>query len=45
MSNFKKLLNSLQPSIFSWDYFSDFEKIRKNSFKIKVELNILNALI
>lgn len=45
MQNFQSLIQALQPSIFSWDYFSDFKKIKENSFKIKVQLNILNSLL
>lgn len=45
MKDFENLINTLQDSIFSRDYFSDFEKIKKNSFKIKVQLNILNSLL
>ena len=45
MPNFQNLLQTLQPSIFSWDYFSDFQKIRENTFTIKVQLNILNSLL
>ena len=44
MINFQNLIQTFQTSIFSWDYFSDFKKIRENSFKIKVQLNILNSL-
>lgn len=45
MQNFQNLMTTLQSSIFSWDYFSDFKKIKKNTFKIKVQLNILNSLL
>lgn len=45
MQNFQSLIQTLQPSIFSWDYFSNFEKIRENSFQAKVQLNILNSLL
>lgn len=45
MQNFQNLIQTLQPSIFSWDYFSNFQKIRDNSFKAKVQLNILNSLL
>lgn len=44
MRNFDDLKNSFTPTIFSWDYFCDFEKIKKNSFSIKIQLNILNSL-
>ena len=45
MQNFESLINTLQDSIFSRDYFSDFEKIKEHSFKIKIQLNILNSLL
>jgi type II restriction enzyme len=45
MKNFENLINTLQDSIFSRDYFADFEKIKENSFKIKIQLNILNSLL
>ncbi len=45
MQNFQNLITTLQSSIFSWDYFSDFNKIKENTFKIKVQLNILNSLL
>ena len=44
MKNFELLKNSFAPTIFSWDYFCDFEKIKNNSFSIKIQLNILNSL-
>lgn len=45
MQNFQNLIQTLQSSIFSWDYFSNFTKISENTFKIKVQLNILNSLL
>ena len=45
MSTFQNLIQTLQTSIFSWDYFSDFKKIKEHSFEIKVQLNILNSLL
>jgi len=42
---FDKLVNTLQDSIFTWEYFSDFEKVKKYINKIKIELNLLNSLI
>ena len=45
MNNFQTLTSTLTPTIFSWDYFSDFRKISENTFKIKVQLNILNSLL
>lgn len=43
--NFKNLKDTLQDSIFTWDYFTDFEKVKKNVKKIEKELNLLNYLI
>lgn len=42
---FETLKNTLQESIFTWDYFTDFEKVKKNVKKIEKELNLLNYLI
>lgn len=43
--NFENLKTTLQDSIFTWDYFTDFEKVKKNVKKIEKELNLLNYLI
>ncbi|MFA7083332.1 MAG: type II restriction endonuclease [Arcobacteraceae bacterium] len=43
--NFSTLKNTLQDSIFTWDYFTDFEKVKRNVKKIEKELNLLNYLI
>lgn len=32
-------------SIFTWDYFADFEKAKKNIHLVEKELNLLNVLI
>ena len=45
MSKFQTLISTLQLSIFTWSYFCNFGKIKENSFKIKVQLNILNSLL
>jgi type II restriction enzyme len=45
MVNFNNLKDTFQESIFTWDYFTDFEKVKLNVQKVKVELNILNSLI
>ena len=45
MQNFQTLIDTFQTSIFSWDYFSNFEKIKENSFEIKLQLHLLNALL
>jgi type II restriction enzyme len=43
--NFETLKTTLQDSIFTWDYFTDFEKVKTNVKKIEKELNLLNYLI
>lgn len=43
--NFNQLKNTLQESIFTWDYFTDFKKVKLNVKKVEKELNILNYLI
>jgi len=45
MVHFDNLKDTFQDSIFTWDYFTDFEKVKLNIQKVKVELNILNSLI
>ncbi|MCX6053028.1 MAG: type II restriction endonuclease [Campylobacterales bacterium] len=45
MKEFDGLKSTLQDSIFTWDYFTDFEKVKKNVKKIEKELNLLNYLI
>jgi len=45
MYNFQTLKSTLKDSIFTWNYFTDFEKVKTNVKKIEVELNILNYLI
>lgn len=42
---FDDLLNNLETSIADYKYFVDFEKVRANVNKFKIELNILNSLI
>jgi len=44
-TKFEKLKDSFQESIFTWEYFTDFEKVKKNVKSIEKELNILNYLI
>ena len=36
--NFETLKTTLQDSIFTWDYFTDFEKVKTNVKKIEKEL-------
>lgn len=43
--NFNNWLSKFRNSIADYGYYVDFEKIYRNVDKIKVELNILNALI
>ena len=43
--NFDEWLSKFRPSISSYDYYIDFEKVIRNVDEIKVELNILNSLI
>lgn len=45
MQTFQNLISTFTPTIFTWNYYCEFEKIKKNSFKIKVSLNILNSLL
>ncbi len=43
--NFNTLKSTFQDSIFTWDYFTDFEKVKKNIQKVEKELNLLNYLV
>jgi len=45
MFNFETLKNTLQDSIFTWDYFTNFAKVKKNVKRIEKELNLLNYLL
>jgi type II restriction enzyme len=45
MRNFEEWLAKFRPSISSYSYYIDFEKVVRNVDEIKIELNILNALI
>lgn len=42
---FDYFIKTLKESIFTWEYFVDWEKINKNTKNIEKELNILNYLI
>jgi len=42
---FDYLLSTLKPSIVTWAYFTDFNKVKKNITKIELQLAILNTLI
>jgi len=43
--SFEDLKETFQESIFSWDYFTNFEKVKANVKKVEKELNLLNYLI
>lgn len=43
--DFNKWLGKFRDSIANYEYYIDFEKVHRNVDSIKVELNILNALI
>ena len=45
MRDFNEWLKRFKSSIASYEYYSDFEKVYRNVDSIKVELNILNALV
>jgi len=45
MPTFQTLISTLQPSIFTWSYFCNFEKIKSNVNQIEDALNLLNWLI
>jgi type II restriction enzyme len=45
MYNFNTLKTTFQESIFTWNYFTDFDKVKLNVEKVEIELNILNSLI
>lgn len=42
--NFSKWLETLRPSINSYNYYTDFEKIYKNAERFKTEIFILNSI-
>jgi len=43
--DFDSWLSMFKKSIATYEYYIDFEKVKRNVDKIKVELNILNSLI
>ncbi len=45
MKTFNTIKSTFQDSIFTWDYFTDFEKVKQNIRKVEKELNLLNYLI
>jgi len=42
---FLSLTTSFTPTIFTWGFYSDFQKIHKNAFNVKIQLGILNSLL
>lgn len=44
-ASFEELISTFQPTIFTWNFYCDFNKIIENTFSIKVQLNILNSLL
>lgn len=42
---FDYFMSTLKESVITWDYFTDFEKVRNNIKPIEVELAILNTLV
>ena len=42
---FDYFIETLTDSIFTWDYFVEFEKVKKNIHLIEKELNLLNVLV
>lgn len=45
MRSFNEWLGKMRPSINSYNYYVDFEKVYANVDTIKIELNIMNSLI
>lgn len=45
MRNFNEWLSTFRESINGYDYYTDFDKVYENANELKVEINILNALI
>lgn len=43
--NFKDWLDTFCESINGYEYYTDFRKVYENAEKVKIEINILNALI
>lgn len=42
---FDEWLSKFRPSISTYDYYVDFEKVYRNVDEVKIELNLLNSLI
>lgn len=45
MQAFQSLTSTFTPTIFTWGFYSDFQKIHKNAFGVKIQLGILNSLL
>ena len=45
MRNFEEWLSKFKTSIATYDYYTSFENVYRNTNEVKVELNILNSLI
>ena len=45
MYKFDELKSTFQDSIFTWDYFTDFKKVKTHIKQMEKELNLLNYLI
>lgn len=43
--DFDEWLSKFRPSISTYDYYVDFEKVYRNVDEVKIELNILNSLV
>lgn len=43
--NFDEWLSKFRPSISTYDYYVDFDKVYRNVDEVKIELNILNSLV
>jgi len=43
--DFSQWLSTFRESINSYKYYVDFEKVKENADKVKIELNMLNALV
>ena len=43
--NFQDWLAQFKPSIASYDYYVDFDKVISNAFEYKAELHVLNSLL
>jgi len=42
---FQSLTSTFTPTISTWSFYCDFAKVEKNTFTVKLQLNILNTLL